>query len=90
MPQLTSAKKALRQSRRRRVINDKWRVKVRNSVRAVKDAVGAGEKEKALEAAKNAQSVIDRATRRNIIDKNLARRKKAQLAKAATAVEAKK
>ncbi|MAF80406.1 30S ribosomal protein S20 [bacterium] len=90
MPQLKAAKKALRQSRRRRVVNDRWRDKVRSSIRAVKDAVSAGDTDKAVAAAKSAQSVFDRAVRRNIINKNVAARKKAQLTKSATTIEAAK
>ena len=90
MPQIKAAKKALRQNQRRRVINDRWRNKVRGAVRAVSDAVQAGDATTATAAAKNAQSVLDRAARRNVINKNAAGRKKAQLTKAAATIDQKK
>ena len=88
MPQNTSAKKALRVASRKRVINDRWRKKYRAAVKAVKDAVTAGDlpagkagTKNLDELAKEAQSMLDRATRRNILHRNTAGRKKAQLAK---------
>ena len=81
MPQTTSAKKALRVASRKRVINDSWRKKYRAAVKAVKDAVTAGETKHLAELTKEAQSMLDRAARRNILHRNTAGRKKAQLAK---------
>lgn len=81
MPQIEAAKKALRQNQRRRVINDKWRDKIRASVRSVKAAVLAQDSTKAAAALTVAQSNLDRASRRNILHPNTAARKKAFLAR---------
>lgn len=82
MPQLQAAKKALRVSARRRVINDRWRRKVREALHAVRDAIRAQDKKAAAEAYVTATSMIDRAARRNIIHPNSAARKKSRLHKA--------
>jgi small subunit ribosomal protein S20 len=82
MPQTKSAQKALKAASRKRVINDRWRKKYRAAVKAVKDAVTADETKKLPELTKEAQSMIDRATRRHILHKNKAARLKASLPKA--------
>ena len=84
MPQTQSAKKALHAAARRRVINDRWRKKYRSAVKAVREAVAGGDTKNSDELYKTAQSMLDRATRRNIIHPNTAARKKAQLAKSLT------
>ena len=84
MPQTTSAKKALRVASRKRVVNDRWRKKYRAAVKAVKDAAAAGETKNLDQLTKEAQSMLDRAARRNILHRNTAGRKKAQLAKLTT------
>jgi small subunit ribosomal protein S20 len=82
MPQLQAAKKALRASARRRAVNDRWRVRFRASIRAVTDALQSKDTTKALEAFHKAQSLLDRAARRNVIHPNTAARKKSRLQKA--------
>ena len=81
MPQLDAAKKALRSSQRKRLINDRWRRKVRQSISAVRDAVAAKDKKTADQAYLKAQSAIDRSARRNIIHRNKASRQKARLSR---------
>ena len=82
MPQIESARKALRVSARRQAINDRWRRKVKETLLAVRDAIRDKNKETAATAYKAAQVVLDRAARRNIIPKNKAARKKSRLQKA--------
>jgi len=89
MPQLKAAKKAHRQSVRRRVVNDRWRVKMRQAIRAVTDAVTAGDSDAAQKALLRAQSAIDRATAHKILHRNTASRKKSSLTKAVTKTAAK-
>jgi small subunit ribosomal protein S20 len=79
MPQTASAKKALRSNARRRVVNDRWRRKVREALRQARIVIQAGKKEAALEILTKAESVLDRAAQRNIIHPNKAARKKSQL-----------
>jgi small subunit ribosomal protein S20 len=87
MPQIEAAKKALRQNQRRRVINDKWRDKVRASIRSVKAAVLANDTDAATAALVVAQSNLDRASRRNILHPNTASRKKAFLARTVAGIK---
>jgi len=79
MPQTQSAKKALRASLKRRVINDRWRRKFREAVKAVNDAVTAGDNKKAAELYQTAQSNLDKASKHGVLHTNAANRKKSQL-----------
>jgi len=82
MPNTTSAKKALRQSKRKNAMN----VRIKNSYKkAVKETVkfvSENDKEKAKEMLKTAMKKIDKATKKNILKKNTASRKKSRLARA--------
>ena len=89
MPQLDAAKKALRVNERRRVINDRWRRKIRESLREVREALTAGDAKAALTAIDSAESILDRAAMRNIIHPNKAARKKSRLRHALAKVAAK-
>ncbi len=86
MPQLTAGKKALRTSARRRVVNDIWRRKMRSAMKALREALTAKDGKAALVELGKAESILDRAARRNIIHPNKAARKKSRLRKAVTAV----
>lgn len=77
MPQIKAAIKALRVSARRRAVNDKWREKIRESLKKVRLA-GIDQAKKA-EAVKTATSVLDRAARRHIIHWRTAARRKSRL-----------
>ncbi len=89
MPQLTQAKKALRTSQRKRVINDRWRRKLRAALNEVRDALANNSKEDAEKAMLKAESVLDRTARRNIIHPNKAARKKSRLHRAIASLESK-
>jgi ribosomal protein S20 len=78
MPQLSAGKKALRKDVRRRAVNDVWRKKIREAKKAVRESKDA---KLITEEARKAESVFDRAARRNIIHPNEAGRKKAGLRK---------
>jgi len=82
MPQIKSAKKALRSDLKKRAFNDKWRVKYRAGIKAVSDAITSGDAKAAQAAFTAAQRDIDRASRRNIINPNTASRKKSRMQKA--------
>ncbi len=80
MPRIESAKKALRVSKRKRVINDARRKTMRE---AVKNVVKLAKDNKA-EAKKNlslAYQAIDKAVKRGVMKKNTAARKKSRLSK---------
>lgn len=79
MPQTHSAEKALRGANRRRVLNDRWRRKIREVLKAVREARATAKKEALVEAIDNAESVLDKAAQRNIIHWRQAARRKARL-----------
>ncbi len=70
----TSAKKALRQSKRKKVFNDRRRRAVRAAAKGMKQSPAAP----SLAAAYKA---IDKAMKRGVLKKNTAARKKASMAK---------
>lgn len=77
MPQTKAATKALRVAARRRVINDKWRDKIRQAIRRVR--LAGTDAAKKAEAIKDATSVLDRAARRHVIHWRTAARRKSRL-----------
>ncbi|MBP9856216.1 MAG: 30S ribosomal protein S20 [Candidatus Pacebacteria bacterium] len=81
MPIIKSAKKALRGSRRKKVMNDRRTKAMKASVKEVKKLVTTDAKEAALKL-KEAYQAIDKAAKRGVIKKNAAARKKSRLAKA--------
>lgn len=81
MPQLSAGKKALRKDARRRAVNDVWRKKIREAKKAVREAIASNDAKKIAEVAVQAESIFDRAARRNIIHPNEASRRKAGLRK---------
>ena len=78
MPIIKSAKKALRSSKRKRVVNDRRRRVMRTAVKAARQA-GPTVTPKDLSTAFQA---IDKAAKRGVIKKNTAARKKSRLVKA--------
>ncbi|MEK7173909.1 MAG: 30S ribosomal protein S20 [Patescibacteria group bacterium] len=84
MPITTSAKKALRQSARRRVQNVKRQRAYKDAVKSVRTLIGAGKKEEARSLLPKAYKTLDKATKSNVIKKNTASRIKSRLAKSAT------
>ena len=78
MPRIKSAKKAMRQSRRRAVVNRAQRSALRTALKRVR---AAGTKEEATSAYAAAVRLLDRAARKGLIHKNNAARNKSRLAK---------
>ncbi len=81
MPITQSAKKALRQSFRRKKRNVAKKEKMKDAVKEVKKLVASGDKEKALELISKAYKAIDKAAKTGVIKKNTANRKKSRLMK---------
>jgi small subunit ribosomal protein S20 len=79
MANTTSARKATRKIARRTAINKSRRTGMRNSVRAVEQAVAKGDRNAAVEAMKRAEPELMRAAQKNIIHKNSASRKVSRL-----------
>jgi small subunit ribosomal protein S20 len=80
MPITTSAKKALRQSIRRRARNLKRLKTLRDVTKEVKSLVAGGKKDEAKALLSNAYKALDKAAKTNVIKKNTANRKKSRLA----------
>ncbi len=80
MPNLQNAKKALRSADRKRVMNDKRRRAVKETVKSTKALIGA-EKKVIMEGLAKAYKAIDKAAKRGILKGNTADRKKSRLAK---------
>lgn len=82
MPRTTSAKKQMRQSRRRAARNRTQRSQLRT---ALKKARAAGSARDGGKAHGDAARLLDRAGRKKLIHPNVAARQKSRLAKAAKA-----
>jgi len=82
MPVTQSAKKALRQSRRRRERNLTKMAAVKKEIKTLKRFVAAKDKKNAVQALAKVYKVIDKAVKTNVIPKNRANRMKSQLTKA--------
>ncbi|MCK6462800.1 MAG: 30S ribosomal protein S20 [Candidatus Pacebacteria bacterium] len=81
MPITSSAKKALRQSNRRREFNLRRLNAMKTAVKQVKKLKEDGKKEDALKNLSLAFKAIDKAAKRGVIKKGAADRKKSRLAK---------
>jgi small subunit ribosomal protein S20 len=79
MANTTSARKATRKIARRTEINKARRTRVRGAVRQVEEAIAAGDRNKALEAMKQAEPQLMRAARLGQVHRNTASRKISRL-----------
>lgn len=79
MPNITSAKKRVRQSETRRQHNKHIRSGMRTTVKAVVYAIESGDKEAASTAYKSAIPAIDASVSKGILHKNTAARQKSRL-----------
>ncbi|MFA6296948.1 MAG: 30S ribosomal protein S20 [Candidatus Paceibacterota bacterium] len=82
MPITSSAKKALRSSKRKRVVNLVNKEKMNKVVKTVKKLVVSKSKDEAKKELSLAYKAIDKAAKKGVIKKNTASRKKSRLAKA--------
>jgi len=73
------ARKRARQNETRRAQNSALRSKMRTYIKSVRNAIDAGEKEKAQEAFKVAVPVLDKMTGKGIVQKNTAARYKSRM-----------
>jgi len=81
MPITKSAKKALRVSTRKKVVNDQSKKLFKEATKAVERLVKDGKKDEAKKAVAKAQTTIDKAAKRGVIQKNTAARKKSRLSR---------
>lgn len=81
MPITRSAKKALRQSERRRVRNLQKKEAYKRLIRDVRKAAAAGKPEEAKKLLPQLYKALDKAAKTNVIKKNKAARLKSRLTK---------
>ena len=81
MPITTSAKKALRQNKRRRIKNVKQSRSLKDEVKTLKKLVAAKDKKSAGEALPKVYKALDKAVKTNLLKKNTASRMKSRLTK---------
>ena len=79
MPITSSAKKALRASKRKKVFNDRRTQEMRAMVKAVRTLVAQKKRAEAQALLPKAYTAIDKARKRGVIKKNAANRKKSRL-----------
>lgn len=82
MPNTTSAKKALRASRKKNEVNSARRNRIRTFARKVLDAIKSADKLKAGEAFRALESEIMRGVKKNILKLNTATRRLSRIAAA--------
>jgi len=85
MPNLDAAKKAVRQSDKRRVVNDKRRRSMREAVKSLKESVTTNAN--TPEQLSKAFQALDKAAKRGVIKKGTADRKKSRLSKLVAATK---
>ena len=78
MPNIKSAKKALRQSVKRQAYNKEIKDNVKNLIKKSRKAIEAKD-EKAKEIVAQAIKALDKATQKGVIKKNTGTRKKSRL-----------
>lgn len=81
MPITSSAKKAHRQSQRKRVFNLRRKDKASDTLKSFKKLVLAGDKKGALALMPALQKALDKAVKGNTLNKNTVSRKKSRLSK---------
>lgn len=81
MPIKQAAKKALRQSYKRRARNIKRKQAIKSVVKEITDLVKTGKKEEAKKLLSSAYKNIDKALKKKVIKPNTAARKKSRIAR---------
>jgi small subunit ribosomal protein S20 len=79
MANTSSARKAARKIARRTEVNKARRSRMRGELRKVDEAIASGDRNKALEAMKNAEPALMRAARQGQVHRNTASRKVSRL-----------
>ncbi len=80
MPITDSAKKALRNSARKRVFNARRKADLQTTMKKIKKLVVAGDKKEAQKFMSQVQKTLDKATKTGLIKANTASRKKSRIA----------
>lgn len=80
MPIIKSAKKAMRGSLRKKAVNDRRKHAMKDVIKKI-EKTAKGDKKEAEKMLSSAYAIIDKASKRGVIKKNNAARKKSRLAK---------
>ncbi|KAB1441128.1 30S ribosomal protein S20 [Pseudodesulfovibrio senegalensis] len=83
-----SALKRHRQSLKRNLRNRMTKTRIKNTVKAVRDAIEANDAPKAQEALQAATSILDKAGRKNVMHPRTAARRISRLQQAVNKIEA--
>ena len=81
MPNTKSSKKRLKQSEKNRVLNLRYKRKMKELMKEVKKLVGKNKKKEAEKMLPQVYKIIDKAAKKNIIKENTASRKKSRITK---------
>ena len=81
MPNIASAKKRVRTTRKRTLINHARKTRIRGFVRKVEEALAKGDKQAAVAALKAAEPEIMRGVTKGVVHKNTGARKVSRLSK---------
>lgn len=84
MPITSSAKKALRSSKKKKVFNLRRKNEMQKVIKQYRKLISAKKNEEAKKLIPSLQKAIDKATKRGVIKKNTAARKKSRLLKVIT------
>lgn len=88
MPNIKSAKKAVRSSSRKRQFNNFWKRRIKNSIKNLDNTLKTGKVDTDIlnKELSVLQKVLDKATKNNVIHKNKANRLKSRYANKITAL----
>ena len=81
MPITSSAKKALRNSDKKRVFNIRRKKAVESSIKELKGLIKEGKKENLAKVFSKIQKALDKASKGHTLSKNTSSRKKSRIAK---------
>ena len=81
MPITRNAKKALRVSQKKALVNTRTKKSLKEGVKSIEKLTNAKDWKKAKESLAKAYSAIDKAAKNGVIKKNTANRKKARLSR---------
>lgn len=81
MPRTKSAKKAMRQSAKRREINIKRKTELKTVIKKYKNLITEGKKEEAIKLLPQVYKKLDKSAKVNLINKNKVSRLKSRLTK---------
>lgn len=76
MPNLSNAKKALRQDKKRSKLNKSYKNRIKQLTREISDLAKAGKTKEAQKMLPDLYKALDKAAKKNILHKNTAARRK--------------